>query len=160
MPMYHEPSNYTCPFCNWLAGHETDEKRNSDIVYQDATVTAFIAPKWWVNNPGHVIIIPNTHSENIYCIDDEMLAAIAVTSKRIATAMRSRYGCTGTSTRQHNEPDGGQSVWHFHTHIFPRFPNDHLYRNHDNKRFVSPDERQVFATMLRNELDDPTHLHA
>jgi histidine triad (HIT) family protein len=46
----HEPPNYLCPFCDWLAGNETDYKQNSDIVYQNDHVTAFIAPKWWVNN--------------------------------------------------------------------------------------------------------------
>lgn len=152
--MYHEPSDYLCPFCSWLVGHETNEKRNSDIVYQNETLTAFIAPKWWTNNPGHVIVIPNNHSENIYCIDDETLASISVLCKHIAIAMRTSYNCTGISTRQHNEPDGGQSVWHFHTHVFPRYPNDHLYQNHDDKQFVSPAEREVYAKQLRKALKD------
>lgn len=150
--MNHTPSNYLCPFCDWLAGHETNEKRNSDIVYKDAVLTAFIAPKWWINNPGHVIVISNTHAENIYDIDNETVAAISIACKHIATHMRASYDCTGISIRQHNEPDGGQSVWHFHTHIFPRYPNDRLYQNHDNKRFVDPAERQVYADNLRRAL--------
>ena len=150
--MNHEPHDYMCPFCDWLAGNETDYKKNSDIVFQDSMVTAFISPKWWVNNPGHVIIIPNQHVENLYDIPDELLAAVYIATKRIAIAMRKSYGCDGTSTRQHNEPAGNQDVWHFHTHLFPRYENDQLYQNHENKRFVSPAERQVYADKLRNAI--------
>ena len=151
--MYHEPTNYLCPFCHWLDGNETELKRNSDIVLQDDRVTAFISPKWWINNPGHVIIIPNNHTENLYDIDDEILSHIAITSKHIARAIRSAYdGCTGISIRQHNEPDGNQDVWHFHTHIFPRYPNDRLYQNHDNKRIATPSERAPYAALLRKRL--------
>ncbi len=150
--MNHEPHDYMCPFCDWLAGNETDYKKNSDIVFQDSMVTAFISPKWWVNNPGHVIIIPNQHVENLYDIPDELLAAVYITTKRIAIAMRKSYGYDGTSTRQHNEPAGNQDVWHVHTHLFPRYENDQLYQNHENKRFVSPAERQVYADKLRNAI--------
>ena len=105
--------NYLYPFCDWLAGNETSLKQNSDIVYQNEFVTAFISPKWWVNNPGHVIVIPNNHTENIYTISNTMLGYVYKTSKKIAVALRSSYeGCTGTSMRQHNEPDGNQDVWH------------------------------------------------
>jgi hypothetical protein len=40
--------------------------------------------------------------------------------------MRDAFGCEGISTRQHNGPAGNQDVWHFHLHVFPRYPNDGL----------------------------------
>ncbi len=153
----HQPSDYICPFCDWLAGNETEYKRNSDIVYQDDEVTAFIAPKWWVNNPGNVIIIPNHHRENIYDIPDQQLAAVYAVIKQIAIAIRNTYdGCEGTSTRQHNELAGNQSVWHFHAHVFPRYENDRLYQNHDNKSFVEPERRKEYADKLRAYFDKLT----
>lgn len=151
--MFHTPENYLCPFCDWLLGNETDLKQNSDIVLQDNYITAFVAPKWWVNNPGHVIIIPNEHYENLYDIPDDLLGKIASASKRLAIAMRNSYDCTGTSIRQHNEPDGNQDVWHYHMHLFPRFKNDQLYQSHDNKRFVSPGERKPYADTLKSALN-------
>lgn len=147
----HQPADYVCPFCDWLAGNETEYKQNDDIVYQDRHVTAFVAPKWWVNNPGHVIVIPNTHFESLYDIDDETLGKVYATVKQMAIALRSSYqNCTGTSTRQHNEPDGNQDVWHFHAHVFPRYKDDDLYLNHENKRFVSPAERKKYVTILQS----------
>lgn len=146
----HAPTDYLCPFCDWLAGNETAYKQNNDIVYQDATTMAFVSPKWWVNNPGHVIVIPKQHHENLYTIPDETLADVYKTAKKVAVALRTTYqDCTGTSTRQHNEPDGNQDVWHFHVHVYPRHHGDDLYKNHDNKRFVEPEERAAYADKLR-----------
>lgn len=150
----HEPKNYLCPFCDWLDGNETEYKQNSDIVYQDTDVTAFIAPKWWVNNPGHVIVIPNHHHENLYSITDEALSQVYVAAKKVGKAIREVYNCTGVSTRQHNEPDGNQDVWHFHVHVYPRYKDDRLYQNHDNKRYVSPEERKPYALKLKSYLEE------
>lgn len=146
----HQPADYLCPFCDWLAGNETELKQNTDIVYQDDDVTAFIAPKWWVNNPGHVIVIPNQHYENIYNIPDLALGMVYSVAKRIAIAIRDTYECTGTSMRQHNEPDGNQDVWHFHVHVFPRYNNDDLYVHHNDKKYVGPEERKAYADRLKN----------
>lgn len=148
----HEPPNYVCPFCELLAGHESEYNKKQDIVFQNAQVTAFVAPKWWVNNPGHVLVIPNEHHENIYSIPDEILAEVYKVAKKIATALRSTYDCQGTSTRQHNEPAGDQDVWHFHVHVYPRYDNDKLYQNNNKASFVNAKARAPYAEKLRNFL--------
>lgn len=145
----HQPQGYVCPFCDWLGGNETEYKQNADIVYQTDDVTAFIAPKWWINNPGHVIVIPNKHEENLYTISELSLQKVYGVVKKVAVAIRATYECTGTSTRQHNEPDGNQDVWHFHVHVYPRYKDDELYKNHDHKRFVAPEERREYADRLK-----------
>jgi histidine triad (HIT) family protein len=152
VPLFtHEPPNYVCPFCTFLAGGKDAYNTPEDIIYRDSTVTAFIAPKWWVHNPANVVIIPNQHVENLYVIPDDVLAHIAMVSKKIAIAIRTTYkGCQGTSTRQHNEPAGNQAVWHFHAHVFPRYSGDELYQNHDKKRFVTPEERAPYVKKLRD----------
>ncbi len=146
----HQPQDYICPFCDWLAGNETEYKQNADIIYQTDDITAFVAPKWWVNNPGHVIVIPNRHDENLYTISEKSLHDVYDGVKKVAIAIRATYECTGTSTRQHNEPDGNQDVWHFHVHVYPRYKNDELYKNHDNKRFVTPEARREYVVKLRS----------
>ena len=122
-------------------------------MFHNECVAAFVSPKWWVNNPEHVIIIPNRHYENLYEIPDELLSRVYIAAKQPAIAMRDSYpGRTGTSTRQHNEPDGNQDVWHFHTHLFPRFANDQLSIHQNDKRFVPPVDRKVYADMLMKQL--------
>lgn len=149
----HAPEGYDCPFCRLVRGELTESSLNAitDIVLQDAQVTAFISPLWWSHNPGHVLVVPNQHYENLYNIPVGILSAIQEVAQRIALAMKAAYSCEGISTRQHNEPAGNQDVWHYHQHVFPRYPNDNLYRN-EEKRWTSPEERIPHAQLLRNAL--------
>lgn len=146
----HEPPDYSCPFCKLLTGYEDEYAGANDIVYQNQWATAKVAPKWWVNNPGSVLVFPNKHFENIYDIPDDYMAEVYKVVKKVATAIREAYeNCEGTSTRQHNEPAGNQDVWHLHVHVFPRYPDDNLYQNHDNKAFVDAAARAPYAQKLR-----------
>ncbi len=120
-----------------------------DVVWRDEQTTAFVSPKWWPENAGHVIVVPNRHVENLYAIDDELLGAVYATAKRIAVAMKAAYDCEGTSTRQHNEPGGNQDVWHLHVHVFPRADGDGLYARDLEARWVDAAERAPYAARLR-----------
>jgi len=150
----HEPNDYSCPFCALMSGHEDEFATKDDIVYQNEFVTAKIAPKWWVNNPGHVLVVPNEHYENIYDIPEGLLAEVYKAVQKVAVAIRATYGCDGTSTRQHNEPAGNQDVWHLHVHVFPRYKDDQLYQNHDNKRFVDAAARAPYAKKLQQYFEN------
>lgn len=147
----HAPLGYECPFCLLIAGTENENvySKQADIIYQDKGLTAFISSHWWPNNPGHVIIIPNKHYENIFDMPDELLAEINVFSKKVALAFKDVYRCDGISIRQHNEHAGNQDVWHYHLHVFPRHEGDSLYQRHDEKRKTEPEERTEYAEKLR-----------
>lgn len=148
----HSPANYDCPLCIFIQGGETEHNKRSDIVYENDNVLAFIAPKWWPNNKGHVLVIPKEHYENIYSTPDEVLGDVYAVVKKIALAIRDSYQCDGISTHQHNEPAGGQSVWHLHAHVFPRYTNDRLYQLHDGVSWVRESERASYAEKLRQRL--------
>jgi histidine triad (HIT) family protein len=135
-----------------LRGVETETNRLDDIVYRDAATTAFIAPKWWPGNHGHVLVIPNAHVENVYAIGERELCAVSATVKRVALGLKTAYRCDGTSTRQHNEPAGNQDVWHFHVHVFPRYAADGLYERHEETHWATPAERAPYAARLRAAL--------
>jgi|GEM_PF-1224597 len=153
--------NYVCLFCAFLAGHQEVYSKQSDIVYQDDTVAAFIASHPLRYNPGQVLIIPNRHYENIYEMPDDLLGKAHLLAKRICVAMRNVYpGCAGNVLRQHNESvEGakckGQDVPHYHLHIIPRYPDDRMYEYaEDGQRYLMPpEERQRYAVLLRGQLD-------
>jgi histidine triad (HIT) family protein len=147
----HEPENYICPFCLLIQGIENEKvkSKQDDIIYKDKFVTALIASHWWPNNSGHVIIVPNEHFENIYDIPEDLIFKIHQLEKKMAVAIKETYKCDGISSRQHNEPAGGQDVWHYHLHIFPRYENDKLYENISNKNLSDPKERKIYAERLK-----------
>ncbi|MNB80512.1 HIT-like protein [compost metagenome] len=145
----HEPQDYHCPFCLLVQGTENEHvlSRQSDILYQDELVTAFIASHWWPGNPGHVLIIPNRHIENIYSLTGELSDRIHRLEIEVAKALKETYGCDGVSSRQHNEPSGNQDVWHYHLHVFPRYKDDQLYTS--KAIMTTAEERNSYSVMLR-----------
>lgn len=150
----HAPDGYDCPFCAVAAGRETAFNTDSDVVLRAPRVTAFVSPKWWASSPGHAIVVPNAHYENLYEIPDDALADVYVAAARVARALRAAYACDGVSTRQHNEPGAGQDVWHFHVHVFPRRRGDDLYLRDGDVRWPAAAERKPYAERLRAALAD------
>ena len=146
----HQPEKYTCPLCQISRGERT-EKGNQEpsVIFRDRFITVFIAGKWWKSNPGHVIIIPNEHIENIYDMPEEIGHKIFDFSKKVAVALKETYKCDGVSTRQHNEPAGNQDVWHFHLHIFPRYKEDNLYINHKDTFWPTEEEIRPYSDKLK-----------
>jgi len=149
----HQPKDESCPLCIFAQGNETEWNKRSDIVFEDEKIVAFISPRWWINNPGHVIIIPKKHHENIYSIPDELIAHVHINTKKAAIAVKETYYCDGITIIQHNEPTGDQDVWHYHVHIFPRYANDNFYQNFYNRKFVSAEERKPYADKLKAYFD-------
>jgi histidine triad (HIT) family protein len=145
----HEPKKYDCPFCTLSKGGETKLNRQEQIVYQNKKILAFVSPRWWIDNPGHIIIVPKVHVENIYDIPDNLLAEVSKITKKVAIALKYVYKCDGISIRQHNEPDGGQEIWHFHVHVFPRYKNDRFYLDPNNSKFVDQKEMKPYAMKLK-----------
>lgn len=147
----HEPKDYSCPMCLVARGveHENVYTKQADVFYKNEFVTAFIASHWWPKNKGHIIIVPNKHIENLYDLPDNLSVKIHNLEKQVAIALKETYHCDGVSSRQHNEPGGGQDVWHYHLHVFPRYIGDDLYENDDLKKLSDPAERAPFADKLK-----------
>jgi histidine triad (HIT) family protein len=148
----HEPPGYRCPFCFLLAGGQTEIDHPRDIVERTELATALIASGWWPNNPGHVLVVPNAHYENLYDLPVEYGHAVHDLIGQIARAMRTSYDCAGVSTRQHNEPAGGQDLWHYHVHVIPRHPGDDLNSSIPSPEFAPGPKRWAYADKIRNQL--------
>lgn len=149
----HEPKEYLCPLCQIVKGEDTNlGSQESCVVFRDTFVTAFVAGKWWRSNPGHVVIVPNDHYENLYSIPEELGHKIFDLSKRVALAFKETYKCDGVSTKQHNEPAGNQEVWHYHLHVIPRYEGDNHYINGGDMFWPTTEEKQPYADKLRKFL--------
>lgn len=150
----HEPNSYVCPFCGLVNGVEggadVGVTVQRDIVRRNGLATAFIAARWWPNNHGHVLVVPDDHHENLYDLPAQYGHAVHDLVRCVAIAMKDVYQCDGTSVRQHNEPAGNQDVWHYHVHVFPRYAGDNLYQSRPYPQFVEPERRLAYAERLRN----------
>ncbi len=92
------------------------------LVARTPEVLAFISPL--PLNSGHTLIIPHRHVTNLYDLPDELAGPILIMAARVARGVKRAFAADGITVRQHNEPAGGQEVFHFHLHVIPRFVGD------------------------------------
>lgn len=71
--------------------------------------------------PGHTLVIPKAPARNILDIGPDDFAEVARTSRKIAVAAKKAFGAEGITLEQFSEPAAGQTVFHLHIHILPRF---------------------------------------
>ncbi len=147
----HAPPGYRSPFLDLIEGRETPDvlSKLSDVFYQDAQLTAFIAVARYTDAGGNALVVPNEPFENLYVIPDRLLGELHAFSKQLALAFKAVYGCDGVMVRQHNEPGGSQDVWHYHLHVIPRYENDGFYATLPQKVWTTPAEREPYARRLR-----------
>ena len=73
---------------------------------------------------GHALILPKEHYANLYELPDELAAKVLVLAKKMVTALTDILGCDGYNVVQNNGAVAGQTVFHFHMHLIPRYKND------------------------------------
>lgn len=106
-----------CIFCS-IIGMEI----SSTTIYEDEWVKAImdISPA----NKGHVILISKSHAENIFELSEEAVGRIFSVAKKVATVLKEELKCDGVNILQNNEKAAGQTVFHFHVHVIPRYEGD------------------------------------
>ena len=108
-----------CIFCKIVAGEIPANK-----IYEDEANIAFlsIGPV----NPGHTVVIPKDHFENIYGLPDETLCRLMITVKKVALAVKNGLDADGVNIGMNNEETAGQEIPHAHIHVIPRKYDDGL----------------------------------
>ena len=75
---------------------------------------------------GHALILPKEHYKNLYELDDETAAKALVLAKKMITKLTDVLGCDGYNIVQNNGEVAGQTVFHFHIHLIPRYEGDEV----------------------------------
>ena len=75
---------------------------------------------------GHALILPKEHYANLYELDDEVAAKVLVLAKKMITKLTDILGCDGYNIVQNNGEIAGQTVFHFHMHLIPRYEGDQV----------------------------------
>lgn len=70
---------------------------------------------------GHSLILPKEHYANLYEIEEDTAAKAMKLAKRLAVHMKEVLHCDGVNILQNNEETAGQTVFHFHMHVVPRY---------------------------------------
>lgn len=121
----------------------------SHKVYEDADTVAFmdVMPQ----GPGHLLVVPKAPSRNLLDADPAVLARLLPVVQKLARAAKAAYGSDGVTIIQFNEPAAGQTVFHLHVHVIPRFEGVAL-KPHTGK-MESPDVLAEGAKKIRAALE-------
>lgn len=112
-------SEEKCIFCLIARGDIPCAK-----VYEDESVLAFLdlSPV----HPGHTLVIPKAHYKDMLEVPCELAPAVFSALKKVGAAVMKATGATGFNVMQNNGLSAGQTMFHIHWHIIPRFDGDGL----------------------------------
>lgn len=108
-----------CIFCKIANGEIPSATLYED---EDFRVILDLGPA----SKGHALILPKGHYKDLYHLDDEIAAKALVLAKRMITKLTEVLGCEGYNIVQNNGELAGQTVFHFHMHLIPRYKNDNV----------------------------------
>lgn len=118
-------------------------------VFEDDKTLAFmdIMPQ----TKGHTLVIPKAAAENIFDLSPEMLAATILTTRKVALAIRDAFQPAGLMVGQLNGAMAGQTVFHLHFHIIPRYEPGG-FRFH-GRPVADPGTLEEHAAAIRAHID-------
>ena len=114
-----------CIFCAIASGEIPSFK-----IYEDELVLAYLDINPFAK--GHTLVIPKVHSKGLLDTDEATLAALIARVKKVAAHVVAKLGCDGFNIVQNNGAAAGQTVYHLHFHIVPRWTGDKasVFENH------------------------------
>jgi histidine triad (HIT) family protein len=137
-----------CVFCEIMTG-----RAPGDIVYQDDLTVAFIDPRQ--HNPGHVLVVPRLHINDIRELDPATGAGLMSTLIKITRAVTQAFPNDGMSVWHSIGPAAFQEVPHMHLHVHPRRLGDGLLRVYPGAPVdADPTVRASYAQRVRSALAD------
>lgn len=136
-----------CIFCKIVNGEFPSAK-----VFENEHVVAFLDISQVTK--GHTLVIPKVHKENVYELTPEVAQQIFEVVPKIANALKTTYNPIGMNLVNNNGEKAGQSVFHFHLHLLPRYGEGDgfgaVWKTHQSD--YTPEDYQNMAKEIKQNL--------
>lgn len=106
-----------CVFCKIINNEIPSYK-----IYEDDDFLAFLDISQVTK--GHTLVIPKKHVKDIFEIDEDLMAKTYALVNKLANEICSKLGANGVNLLNNNGAIAGQTVFHYHVHIIPRYDTD------------------------------------
>jgi histidine triad (HIT) family protein len=100
---------------------------------------------------GHVLILTKEHYDNIFEIDAETAGKLFSLASHVARAMKKALNCDGMNLLQNNGTIAGQTVFHFHLHLIPRYEGDQVQVTWPQGE-ISDEEKDQLVALIKKEI--------
>ena len=143
--MWSNLVNKDCLFCRIVEGDIPAVKiyETQDIL---AFFDAFPAAK------GHCLVIPKGHYESIDFVPDNVISSIFTLAKKIVRLQKKIFNINDVNLLQNNGREAGQTVFHMHLHIIPRFKNDNVNLSWKENAYENDNEILTIANKMKEGL--------
>ncbi len=133
-----------CIFCKIANGSIP-----SATVYEDDQFRAIL--DMGPASKGHTLILPKAHFKDVCDLEEPYASKVLPLGGRIGRAMKKALGCSGFNLVQNNGTSAGQTVFHFHMHVIPRYDGEAPIVTW-NPGKVEPEELEETASQIHAEL--------
>jgi histidine triad (HIT) family protein len=133
-----------CIFCDIING-----KSEAEIIYEDENIISFLDIR--PVNYGHTLVVPKKHYDNFLSLTSTELNRLINGLQTISRAVQKTVKADGFNIVVNSGKAAGQTVFHFHFHIIPRFTNDFSFS--PNFKKYSNGSMKEFADKIRIELN-------
>lgn len=118
-------------------------------VYEDEATLAFMDVMPQID--GHTLVIPKAPSRNLLAMAPEDLTPLILSAQKVGRAVKAAFEAPGLLVMQFNEPAAGQTVFHTHIHLLPRW-EDRPLKPHAGTSFQAPEILEGHAAKIRAAL--------
>ncbi len=139
-----------CIFCNIVRGDAAAE-----ILYENEHAVSILDI-----NPihfGHALVFPKRHSETFLSVSQEELPDLMQATHVVTKAIVDAYQPEGFNIFSNNGLAAGQSVFHFHLHVTPRYTNDNIKFILQLKRYENGKMKE-YAEQLRHHINSNSEI--
>lgn len=129
-----------CIFCKLAAGVIP-----TNSIYEDEDFRVILDAD--PATKGHALIIPKAHYDNLLDAENECISKILPLAKRVAKKQMEAYGCPGVNIVQNNGEVAGQTVFHLHVHVIPRYENKDAILTWTHESFSGEEFSEITQTL-------------
>ncbi|MFC2102944.1 HIT family protein [Bacteroidota bacterium] len=130
-----------CIFCNIV-----NKKSDAEIIFENENIVAFLDIR--PINYGHTLVVSKKHYDNILTVPADEIAEIMKVTQFIAGTVKRSVNADGFNVISNNGDPAGQTVYHFHFHIIPRFADDFTFKPR-TKNYL-PGAMNDFGNIIRS----------
>lgn len=137
-----------CPFC-YITQNEAEDEQNR-VLYRDEH--CFIVMNLYPYTPGHFMVIPNLHVDNIEELDEAVWLHISLLVKKCVKMLKCEFHAMGVNIGMNLGKSAGAGIAeHVHYHLVPRWERDtNFITTIGNARVYSTDFEAIFQKLKEN----------
>lgn len=110
-----------CIFCKII-----NKEIPGQILFENEHVLAFLDISQ--TTKGHTLVIPKKHAEDVFSMSEEDMCHIFSVVPKLANALKTTFNADGMNIVNNNKPVAGQTVFHYHVHLIPRYSTEDSFQ--------------------------------